>query len=147
MENEQELITIARELDKNGSLVLLKRFYYKNSKKQKHKNIRFQECVFIDTQHKHFLEFIVGLFPQDIKEIKPNHFRLKYMSKGAIDFLTKLLPYLKKKKKQAELILEYSKLKRTGGYRIPEDVQEKRLLIYKELQREKKLLKAGRESN
>lgn len=144
MENEQELITIAREFDKNGSIVLLKRFYYKNSKKQKNKSIRFQECVFIDTPHKHFLEFIVGVFPQEIKEIKPNYFRLRYMSRGAIDFLSKLLPYLRKKKKQAELVLEYSKLKREGGYRISEELQNARLLIYKQLQQEKRGLKTNR---
>lgn len=138
---EQELITIARELDKNGSIVLLKRFYYKNSKKQKNKDIRFQECVFIDSNHKHFLEFIVGLFPQEIKEIRPHFFRLKYMSQGAINFLTKVTPFLKKKKKQAELVLEYSKLKRTCGYRISDEIKIQRLLIYKQLQEEKKILK------
>lgn len=144
MENEnyeQELITIARELDKNGSIVLLKRFYYKNSRKQKDKDIRFQECVFIDSNHKHFLEFIVGLFPQEIKEIRPHTFRLKYMSKGAINFLNKLLPFLRKKKRQAELVLEYSKLKRTGGYRISDEIKAQRLSIYKQLQSEKKNLK------
>jgi hypothetical protein len=146
MENEHELMTIARELDKNGSIVLIKRFYYKYTKKQKNKSVRFQECVFIDTQHRHFLEFIIGVFPQEIKEIRPNQFRLKYMSKGAINFLSALLPYLRRKKRQAELVLEYSKLKREGGYRISEEVQEKRINIYKELQKEKKILKASRQS-
>lgn len=138
IDREHELITIARELDKNGSIVLLKRFYYKNHQKQEDKNIRFQECVFIDTTHKHFLEFIVGVFPQNIKSIRNNYYRIKYMSKGAISFLQEVLPYLKRKKRQAELVLEYSKLKRTGGYRVPDDIRQRRLEIYKELEKEKK---------
>lgn len=138
MDRERELITIARELDKNGSIVLLKRFYYKNHQKRDDKNIRFQECVFIDTTHKHFLEFIIGVFPQNIKQIRNNYYRIKYMSKGAIAFLREILPYLKRKRRQAELVLEYSKLKRTGGYRVPDDVRQRRLEIYKELEKEKK---------
>lgn len=138
---EQELITIGREIDKNGSFVLLKRFYYKHGRKLKNKSIRFQECFFLDTTHKTYLEFIVGVFPQKIVEVKPKIFRIKYMSKGAISFIEKLLPYIKDKKPQAELILEYSKLKRDGGYRVPEELQQKRVEIYKKLKEEKRKLK------
>jgi len=138
---ELELMVIAREVEKNGSLVLLKRHYYKHGQKLKNKNIRFQECIFIDSKNKTYLEFVGSIFPQEVKTLKNGLFRIRYMSKGAINFISTILPYLKDKKRQAELILEYSKLKRDGGYRISEEMQNKRLEIYKELKMEKKNLK------
>lgn len=137
---EHELMTIARELDKNGSIILLKRFYYKNGKKQAHKGFRLQEVVMIDTFHRHYLEFIADIFPQEIKKVKDG-FRLKYFSHKAIDFLEKVSPYLVKKKPQADLVLQFSKLKGSRGVRIDPEIAAQKMAIYKELLKEKERFK------
>ena len=133
--SEHELMTIAKELDRSASFVLIKRQYYKNHKRIKKSILRFQEVVFIDRKDKHFLEFIIGVFPQEIKKIHTG-FRLKYFSKEAVYLLWTLLPYLNKKKRLAELILKYAEIKSASKHKITQEEQEKRLAVYAELQAE-----------
>jgi len=139
-QQEAELMTIARELDKSASFILLKRQYYKNHRRIKSSILRFQEVVMVDRRDKHFLEFIIGVFPQKIKTLRTG-FRLKYFSKEAVYLIWSILPYLERQKKLAELILEYSKLKSESGHKITPEEQAKRLSLYKQLQAERVRIK------
>jgi len=134
--SEHELMTIGKELDKSCSFVLLKRQQYRNHKRVKGSTLRFQEVVMIDRRDRHFLEFIVGVFPQEIRKISKG-FRLKYYSKEAVYFIWTILPYLKRKKRLAELILEYTELKSHKEYKISKETQAKRMSIYRQLQAER----------
>lgn len=133
---EYELMTIAREFDRKGSFILLKRYYYKNGRKKRNRPLRFQEVISMDSSRSSFLEFIIGVFPQDIKKI-PTGFRLKYFSIQAVQLIEAIYPYLDKKKKQAEIILEFSKLKNKRGHRMTQETIDRKLQLFKELQREK----------
>lgn len=136
-----ELAYIAGFVDGEGCISMVRRKYEKNPKW----NVRYTPRVTVTNGNREILEFIQSLFGGHMSEKKrysEKHntaWNLVISSTKSIYMATELLPYLRLKKPQAQLLIDfyetYTPRKRGRGNFVPEEEMEKRKFYFDESRR------------